>query len=297
MITQGTKVATNPNYESLVSMPESMLEWIHGELNRGCAVNQIQAMMDATGWPQRLSVPALQQCLPPPAVPVLIQQGAFPNVDVSSRASVLDLGDRQVSVLLAISHPRIVVLGGFLSYEECDALMEGASSRIERSLGQSMTGDSIVSPDRTSDGMSYHRRGENPTLQTIENRIAKLTQWPVEYGEPIQVLNYQPGAQYKPHQDYFDPENESIDALLARGGQRVGTVLMYLNTPEAGGGTTFPDINLTVFAQRGNAVFFGYEIPDASMQCLHGGDPVIAGTKWAATKWLREREFDKPPET
>ena len=36
---------------------------------------------------------------------------------------------------------------------------------------------------------------------------------------------------------------------------------------------------------------FSYERPHPSTQTLHGGAPVIAGEKWIATKWLREREF------
>lgn len=278
---------------------ESITAWLEGELKRGCSPRDIQAMMDATGFDPVASSRALRSAQdrlfaapsPTPGAPIV--PGATPTIDLSGQPGVLDLGDRQVNVLMAMGHPRIVVLGNFLSDEECDAIIDGARSRITRSLGQAKTGDSIVSPDRTSDGMFY-ARGENPLLAAVEARVARLTQWPVEYAEPMQVLNYRPGAQYKPHQDYFDPNNLAIEQLLARGGQRVGTVLLYLNTPEAGGGTTFPDVDLTVAAQRGNAVFFGYPVPDASMKVLHGGAPVLAGTKWVATKWLREREFDKP---
>ena len=46
-----------------------------------------------------------------------------------------------------------------------------------------------------------------------------------------------------------------------------------------------------VAPKRGNAVFFSYERPHPSTKTLHGGSPVIAGEKWIATKWLREREF------
>jgi len=38
-------------------------------------------------------------------------------------------------------------------------------------------------------------------------------------------------------------------------------------------------------------VFFSYEEPDPATRTLHGGAPVLAGEKWVATKWLREREF------
>ena len=67
---------------------------------------------------------------------------------------------------------------------------------------------------------------------------------------------------------------------------------MYLNTPEGGGATTFPDVGLEVSPVRGNAVFFSYDRPHISTRTLHGGTPVIEGAKWVATKWLREREFN-----
>jgi prolyl 4-hydroxylase len=78
---------------------------------------------------------------------------------------------------------------------------------------------------------------------------------------------------------------------LERGGQRVATILMYLNTPDGGGATTFPDVGLEVTPVKGNAVFFTYDRPHPDTKTLHGGAPVTAGIKWAATKWLRERRF------
>ena len=72
----------------------------------------------------------------------------------------------------------------------------------------------------------------------------------------------------------------------------MGTLVIYLNTPEKGGGTTFPDVGLEVAPIKGNAVFFSYDRPNASTRTLHGGAPVIAGDKWVATKWLRENEFN-----
>ena len=73
--------------------------------------------------------------------------------------------------------------------------------------------------------------------------------------------------------------------------ERVGTLVMYLNTPARGGGTAFPDAGVEVGAMRGNAVFFSYDRPHAVTRTLHAGLPVIEGEKWVATKWLREREF------
>jgi prolyl 4-hydroxylase len=116
-------------------------------------------------------------------------------------------------------------------------------------------------------------------------------QWPVERGEGLQILRYRPGAQYQPHHDYFDPARPGTPRILERGGQRVGTVVMYLNTPERGGATTFPDAGLSVGPTRGSAVFFSYDRPHPATRTLHGGAPVLAGEKWVATKWLREGTF------
>ena len=78
---------------------------------------------------------------------------------------------------------------------------------------------------------------------------------------------------------------------MQRGGQRVGTLVMYLNAPEGGGATTFPDVGLEVAPVRGNAVFFSYDRAHPATGTLHGGAPVTAGEKWVATKWLREGVF------
>jgi prolyl 4-hydroxylase len=137
----------------------------------------------------------------------------------------------------------------------------------------------------------FFQRGENELIRRIEARIARLLNWPEENGEGLQVLHYRPGTQYKPHYDYFDPGEPGTPTILKRGGQRVGTLVMYLAEPDKGGGTTFPDVHLEVAPKRGNAVFFSYERPHPSTRTLHGGAPVLAGEKWIATKWLRERRF------
>ena len=138
----------------------------------------------------------------------------------------------------------------------------------------------------------FFERGENPVVARLEQRIATLLRWPLEFGEGLQILRYAPGAQYRPHYDYFDPSEPGTPVILKRGGQRVATLVMYLHEPEQGGATTFPDVGLEVAPKRGTGVFFSYERPDPATRTLHGGAPVLAGEKWVATKWLREREFN-----
>ena len=185
--------------------------------------------------------------------------------------------------------PRVVVFGDLLSADECAELIALARSRLARSeTVETATGASAVNPARTSDGM-FFEPGEFPVCARLEKRIAALLGWPLENGEGLQILRYGPGTEYKPHYDYFDPDEPGTPAILKRGGQRVGSLVCYLNTPEAGGATVFPDAGLEVAPVRGNAVFFSYDRPHPATRTLHGGAPVDAGEKWVATKqWMRE---------
>ncbi len=207
--------------------------------------------------------------------------------------NTIETGDRAVRILLALNAPRIILFGDLLSADECDSLIGMSRGKLERSnVVNRQTGLYDVHPDRTSEG-AYFQRGENPLIACIERRIADLTSCPVENGEPIQVLHYTPGAQYKPHFDYFEPSHAGNAQILAMGGQRIATLLMYLNDVQTGGSTVFPEIGLDVLPQRGNALFFAYADPEGRLDArtLHGGSPVAAGEKWIATKWLRQNPY------
>ena len=262
--------------------------------NQGQAASPADAPAGQASAKAPAQVPTLEAATQVP--PMLTRQAArahkaMPEPQLAQSPRQIDVGDRVVDVLLSMSRPRVVVFGSFLSEDECAALIDAARPRMARSLTvENATGGEAVNADRTSNGM-FFRRAESELVARIESRIARLLNWPLENGEGLQVLHYKPGAEYKPHYDYFDPAAPGTPTILKRGGQRVGTLVMYLNNPMQGGGTTFPDVGLEVAPQRGNAVFFAYDRPHPSSQTLHGGAPVISGEKWVATKWLREREF------
>jgi prolyl 4-hydroxylase len=206
--------------------------------------------------------------------------------------ALIDEALTRIRVVTSLVNPRVVVFSQLLSDDECDELIELARPRLARSeTVATQTGGSEVNEARTSQGMFFDR-GENALCARIEQRIASLLDWPLENGEGLQILRYQPGAEYRPHYDYFDPEQPGTPAVLARGGQRVASLVMYLNTPRRGGATVFPDVGFDVAPVKGNAVFFSYDRPHPATKSLHGGAPVIEGEKWVATKWLRERRFD-----
>jgi prolyl 4-hydroxylase len=272
-------------------------KWIVEQAQAGHPAESVLKAMLASGWTEDVAIEAMESTLRGHLEEHAQAQGlpaavAVPDAELDESPLYIDAGDRRVAVLQAMYNPRVVVFGDLLSSEECDALIALARPRLARSLTvATKTGGEEVNADRTSNGM-FFQRGETDLVRRIEQRIAKLVNWPEENGEGLQILQYGPGAEYKPHYDYFDPAEPGTPTILRRGGQRVATIVMYLAEPEKGGGTVFPDVHLEVSPKRGNAVFFSYERAHPSTRTLHGGAPVLAGEKWIATKWLRERRFE-----
>jgi prolyl 4-hydroxylase len=280
------------------TVTDDLRRWIIAQAEAGCRPEDVIAAMVRSGWEEATAMTALETTLRErldavaaarQAIPAPV--AALPEPALAGAPPQLHAGDRDVNIVVAMRNPRVVVFGGLLSHEECDALMDLARPRLSRSeTVDNSTGGSEVNAARTSDGM-FFERGETALIDSIEKRIAALVNWPLAHGEGLQILRYRPGAEYKPHHDYFDPAHPGSATILKRGGQRVATLVMYLNTPLAGGATTFPDVALEVAPVKGNAVFFSYDRPHAVTRTLHGGAPVLEGEKWVATKWLREGVF------
>jgi prolyl 4-hydroxylase len=271
-----------------------VLQWILAQARAGHPPDTVLESLCSSGWRRDTAIVAIERVraqleaeqASDAAAPVPV-----PEPDLADAPSTLWAGDREVQVVMHLRNPRVVVFGGLVAPEECDELIALARPRLARSeTVETRTGGSEVNEARTSIGM-FFERGEHPLIARIEQRLATLLQWPLENGEGLQVLNYGPGAEYKPHYDYFDPTQPGTPNILARGGQRVASIVMYLNTPDRGGGTTFPDAALEVAPIKGNAVFFSYDRPHPETRSLHGGAPVLAGEKWVATKWLRVGRF------
>ena len=271
--------------------------WIIEQATAGHKPEQVIESMLASGWNEDSAVAALEETLAgfleeksrQAALPAPVK---VPEPLPDGTRTTVWAGDREVKVLVNLNAPRVVVFGDLIADDECDTMIALARARLSRSeTVQTETGSSEVNEARTSQGMFFDR-GEHPVVARIEARMAALLGWPLENGEGLQVLRYGPGAEYKPHYDYFDPAHSGTPTILKRGGQRVASLVCYLNTPTQGGATVFPDVQLDVTPVRGNAVFFSYDRPHPATRTLHGGAPVVEGEKWVATKWLREGRFE-----
>lgn len=201
--------------------------------------------------------------------------------------------DREVGFGFVLVNPNVVQVTNLLSDDECQALIRLSQGKLKRSeVVERATGASEVSAIRTSEG-AHFERGENAVVSRLEARLEALCGIPVANGEPLQMLHYGVGDEYKPHHDYFDPADRGSAALTKAGGQRVATFVIYLNDVEAGGETVFPELELSVKPHRGSAVYFEYHNQKQQLdpRCMHGGAPVTKGEKWIVTKWLRQGPY------
>lgn len=268
---------------SNVAVTQELIDWVGREVARGSDGNAMLGALLANNWDRQTAALAVNECLE--RVPASV---AVPSIGHLGRRPVHLLEGQEVQILAAMSNPAVVMLANFLSPSECDHLMALAQPKMSRSTVVSDHDDgSELDHDRTSQG-AFLARAATEVVARVERRIAALLDWPLELGEDLQVLRYAPGQEYKPHHDYFNPGALGSARTLQERGQRVGTLVMYLSTPTEGGGTLFPDAQLEIVPIRGNAVFFSYDRAHPMTKSLHGGQPVLAGEKWAATKWLRE---------
>jgi prolyl 4-hydroxylase len=230
------------------------------------------------------------------AVAVAPQQAASSYIyeEIGPRVgNLVKTSDRDITVLMTIDKPRVILFGNVFSKEECEQLIELSKPKLNRSTTVAdATGKAEYHEHRTSSGTFFHLN-ETPFIEKLDKRISELMQVPVVNGEGLQILNYQIGGEYKPHFDYFPPELPGSAVHIARGGQRVATLITYLNTVEEGGETILPDIGLKVAPVQGNALYFAYTNSRNQVDPLtyHGGNPVIRGEKWITTKWVRQREY------
>ncbi|MGO4331075.1 2OG-Fe(II) oxygenase [Cupriavidus sp. M-11] len=284
-----------------IHFPPALRDWITQGLQRGAAPDKMAQALCAQGYDALVArelVAAFARArrdgrpAPQDSITMPRPRPAAPGARLGP-GSLLRAADRDVRVLSRMDRPVIAVLEGVLSHDECDALVAMAQPRLAPSTTvDPSTGFTVVSDDRSSHGM-FFRLQENALVARLDQRIAALMQLPVENGEGLQVLRYGVGAQSTPHYDFLMPTNAANQASLARSGQRVSTLVVYLNDVPAGGETAFPEIGFAVSPRKGNAVYFEY--CDAANQLdgrtLHAGAPVQAGEKWVVTKWMRQRRF------
>jgi prolyl 4-hydroxylase len=301
------RVRLNAKGGSVNQVPPEWIKWIDENIARGVPQQNLIDTMMQHRFDRTLAMHAVlsrmpgylvQKPLPAmavasgPARPAAKNAFDYDGVGLQPGNSV-NVDGHVIPVLMKVDKPHIILFGNVLTPDECEQLIALSNTRLSRSTTvDELTGQTKPHEHRTSQG-TFFQLNETPLIAAIDQRIAGLMQLPVVNGEGLQILNYQVGGEYKPHFDYFPPEQPGSATHIARGGQRVATLIIYLNDVEEGGETIFPEIDLKIVPMRGCAVYFAYANARSQLDALtyHGGNPVLRGEKWIATKWMRQREY------
>jgi prolyl 4-hydroxylase len=183
--------------------------------------------------------------------------------------------------------PAITLYPGLFSPGECAWLAGVALPMLEPAVVvDPESGRQRPDPVRVCDSVGFTSPLENPAVQALNRRLAAASGTAPERGEPLQVLRYRPGGEYKPH----------FDAIPGFANQRVMTFLVWLNEDYEGGETFFPKPGLKIRGRTGDGLLFrnsgadGRRDPDSG----HAGLPVTRGEKLIASRWIRARTFEMP---
>lgn len=174
---------------------------------------------------------------------------------------------------------------GLFSAAECDYLIETARPLLEPSVViDPKSGAAVRDPIRTSDVAAFPLALEDPVIHQLNCRLAAATGTNVQQGEPLQVLRYLQGQEFRPH----------VDTLPFEPNQRVATALVALNQGYEGGETAFLELDFQWRGSLGDALIFSNVTADGSpdSKLRHAGRPVTAGEKMLASRWIRARPLD-----
>ncbi|WP_394692173.1 2OG-Fe(II) oxygenase [Hyphobacterium sp.] len=156
------------------------------------------------------------------------------------------------------------------------------------------TGQQTADPHRQSLSMTFAPNLQDLVHAAAEHRMAAMAGLPPENTERLNLLFYRPGEHYKPHVDYFAPDDPGNARELKRAGQRAATSLVCLHAAREGGATRFPRFDTAWTGSIGEGLSFRNTDDDGNPNplTLHQGEPVISGWKALASLWIRTRKAD-----
>jgi prolyl 4-hydroxylase len=190
----------------------------------------------------------------------------------------------QVQPKVISADPYIALYPGLFSAAECKYLAVLAAPWLEQATVLADDVGLKFHGVRDADSSAVSHLTEDLVVQRINRCIAEATGTRTEWGEPLNLLRYKPGQQYKPHHDGRVSEDGPI---------RIMTALIWLNEQFEGGETAFPTLNIRVRGGVGDMLVFKNVHDDGTLddRLLHAGLPVTEGVKWMASRWITGRDF------
>jgi prolyl 4-hydroxylase len=190
----------------------------------------------------------------------------------------------QIQPTIVSRDPYIALYPGLFSAAECKYLAVLAAPWLQKAMVNVEGDETQFEGVRDADSSAIDHLAEDLVVQRINRCIAAATRTKPEWGEPLNVLRYKPGQQYRPHHD---------GGGSGDGPMRIMTALIWLNEQFEGGETEFPSLNIRVRGGVGDMLVFRNVHDDGSPddRLIHAGLPVTNGVKWLASRWIRATDF------
>ena len=192
--------------------------------------------------------------------------------------------------LVLSEQPHILSLQAFVSPEICDHLIDLARPHLARAeVYDPATGLGRVERHRSNSAFAFNLETTDLVLVLLRERIARTAGLPATGLEPSQVLRYGVGETFDWHVDWLDPAIPGQASDLAARGQRIATLLLYLNDDYEGGETAFESGGLRHRARRADALMWANTLPQGGVDraTRHAGLPPTRGEKWVLSQWMR----------
>ena len=202
--------------------------------------------------------------------------------------------------LLHVSPP-VLAIDNFFTPQECLQVEHVAMPPQTKAAYDSASKDrnapvqvdsktfTLAQSTRTSTSWFCYYRSVPTLLSKARDRLGI----PLSHMEEPQIVRYQTGQEFSWHYD------EVPKPQLSNGGQRLATLLVYLNTVQHGGGTIFRDLYdrhgqpLCMQPTQGSALLFFPAYADGTPddRTLHKGEVVAMDEKRIIQMWIHQRSY------
>ena len=181
-----------------------------------------------------------------------------------------------------------VIVDNIVTPQEAEHIIEQAQSRFTKSNILGGFHENI----RKSE--TAWLKKDDPIVRNIFQRLSESFDFDIENTEDLQVVKYEPGGYYNEHHDSCCDDNDHCRNFVKKSGQRVLTVLIYLNDEFEDGYTNFPNLDINLKAEKYGGIVFR-PLETGGKRChphaLHKGTPVTSGIKYICNVWVREGKF------
>ncbi|HEX4097635.1 MAG TPA: 2OG-Fe(II) oxygenase [Caulobacteraceae bacterium] len=193
---------------------------------------------------------------------------------------------------ILLSDPDIRTVPGLAPPSVCNWLMVRVRDRMHRALVHNRdVPRETADQKRTNSTAGFRVTDADIIVAVLQERLAAAADMDVRTLEGPQVLHYATGQEYRHHFDFMEPDAPGNAASIVQYGQRVATLLVYLNEGYGGGETDFIRLGLRNKGRAGDALMFrnldASGAPDR--RTLHAGLAVTSGEKWLFSQWVRDR--------